>query len=449
MTRANRNDAPLEQPSALAMKVLPMPAHVLPRLHRTRSAALSLGLAIMAMGCTPANGPYPAGSGAGNPLPSFAPIVQEVMPAVVNVSAVQRMNKIAADAEEPWAGRTENPVALRGIPPSVLDELLRRFLDARGRGGGSAKVASVALGSGFIIDPSGYVVTDDHVVEDAESVTIVIQDAAGYPARIIGRDPLTDIALLKIDAAGPLSYVRWGDSDAAHVGDWVLAIGNPFGLDSTVSSGIISGRGRDLHTGPYDDFLQIDAAMNRGNSGGPTFDLHGNVIGVNTAIYSPNGGSVGIGFAIPANRAKPIVEQLRMSGRVARGWLGVQIQEVTPEIARTLGLPKVVGALVAKVGTGSPAAAAGFAQGDVILSANGQDIRRMHDLPLAVAEMPIGRMAAVTVWRGNAAVSLQPTIGEMPTDPAVVQLRQGKPQDRRSERPTEVPIPVSAFSPAI
>jgi serine protease Do len=332
----------------------------------------------------------------------------------------------------------------------VLDELLRRFLDTRGRDGSSTpKVANVALGSGFIIDPSGYVVTDDHVVEDAEKVTIVIQDAAEYPARIVGRDPLTDIALLKIDAAGPLSYVRWGDSDAAQVGDWVLAIGNPFGLDNTVSSGIISGRGRDLHTGPYDDFLQIDAAMNRGNSGGPTFDLHGNVIGVNTAIYSPNGGSVGIGFAIPANRARPIVDQLKRSGRVARGWLGVQVQEVTPEIARTLGLPKVVGALVAKVGTGSPAAAAGFAQGDIILSANGQDIRRMHDLPLAVAEMPIGRMAAVTVWRGNAALSLQPTIGEMPSDPAVVELRQAKPDGRRSERPSEAPMPVSATSPAI
>ena len=432
------------------MKAFPMPAPVLLQSHRTKSAVLSLGLAITTMGCTQANGPYPPGSSTGKPLPSFAPIVEEVMPAVVNVSAVQRMSKTAADATEPQSSTTGNPIALRGIPPSVLDELLRRFLDARGRDGSSTpKVANVALGSGFIIDPSGYVVTDDHVVEDAEKVTIVIQDAAEYPARIVGRDPLTDIALLKIDAAGPLSYVRWGDSDAAQVGDWVLAIGNPFGLDNTVSSGIISGRGRDLHTGPYDDFLQIDAAMNRGNSGGPTFDLHGNVIGVNTAIYSPNGGSVGIGFAIPANRARPIVDQLKRSGRVARGWLGVQVQEVTPEIARTLGLPKVVGALVAKVGTGSPAAAAGFAQGDIILSANGQDIRRMHDLPLAVAEMPIGRMAAVTVWRGNAALSLQPTIGEMPSDPAVVELRQPKPDGRRSERPGEAPMPVSASSPAI
>jgi serine protease Do len=414
-----------------------------------RLAALLFGFAITAMGCTQTNGPYPAG-GAGPPVPSFAPVVQDVMPAVVNVSAVQRLNKAAAEAAEPQGGRAGDRVALRGIPPSVLDELLRRFFDAHGREGASApKVASVALGSGFIIDPSGYVVTDDHVVEDAERVTIVINDATEYPARIIGRDPLTDIALLKIDAVGPLSYVRWGDSDAARIGDWVLAIGNPFGLDSTVSSGIISGRGRDLHTGPYDDFLQIDAAMNRGNSGGPTFDLHGDVIGVNTAIYSPNGGSVGIGFAIPANRAKPIVEQLKTYGRVARGWLGVQIQEVTPEIARTLGLPKVAGALVAKVGADSPAAAAGFAQGDVILSANGQEITRMHDLPIAVAEMPIGRMAAVTVWRGSAALSLRPVIAEMPRDPAVVLFRNGKPEDRHSGRETASPVPVSASSPAI
>ena len=233
------------------------------------------------------------------------------------------------------------------------------------------------------------------------------------------------------------------------VGDWVLAIGNPFGLDNTVSSGIISGRGRDLHTGPYDDFLQIDAAMNRGNSGGPTFDLHGNVIGINTAIYSPNGGSVGIGFAIPANRAKPVVEQLQTYGKVERGWLGLQIQEVTPEIARGLGLPKAGGALVARVGAGSPAAAAGFAPGDVVLSANGQDIRRMHDLPLAIAEMPIGRLAAITVWRGNAALSLTPMIGEMPMDPAGALSRQGKPESRRSERDTTAPLPVSVSAPAI
>jgi serine protease Do len=383
-------------------------------------------------------------------MPSFAPVVQEVMPAVVNVSAIRRISKAAAESEELQAGRTEGRIALRGIPPSVLDELLRRFLGTQGRSGRPApEVASVALGSGFIIDPSGYIVTDDHILEDADRVTVATLDATEYPARIVGRDALTDLALLKIDAAEPLSFVRWGDSDTARVGDWVLAIGNPFGLDNTVSSGILSARGRDLHTGPYDDFLQIDAAMNRGNSGGPTFDLRGNVIGINTAIYSPNGGSVGIGFAIPANRAKPIVDQLKANGRVARGWLGLQIREVTPGLARALGLPKIEGALVAEVGPGSPAAAAGFARGDVVLSANGHDIRRMHDLPLAIAEMPIGRMAAITVWRGNSALSLTPVIDEMPADPVSALSRQGASERRHSARETMAPMAVSASAPAI
>lgn len=438
-----QNGALLEQPPAL--KIAAMLTPNVPPSFPTRSAILGLGLAITVAGCTQANGLYPAGAGPGAPMPSFAPIVQEVMPAVVNVSAVQRINSATAQGERRRPGDAEDRVVLRGFPPSMLDELLRRFLDApRHDGRPAQRIFSVALGSGFVIDPGGYVVTDDHVVKNAESVTIIINDTTEYPARVVGRDPLTDIALLKIDATGPLSYVRWGDSDTARVGDWVLAIGNPFGLESTVSSGIISGRGRDLHTGPYDDFLQIDAAMNRGNSGGPTFDLHGNVVGVNTAIYSPNGGSVGIGFAIPANQAKPIVEQLKTNGRVVRGWLGVQIKEVTAEIARTVGLPSVGGALVAKVGVGSPAAAAGFAPGDVILSANGQGITRVHDLPLAIADMPVGRMADLTIWRGNAMLSLRPVIGEMPPDPATALPQQGKAEERHSERPSETFVPVSA-----
>ena len=430
------------------MKALSMLAPILQPPSRMRSIVLSFGIVASALGCTQADRFYAADGGAS--APSFAPIVQEVMPAVVNVSAIQRVSKAAIDREETGAGRTEDRVALSDLPPSVVDELLRRFLDGRRhKGGPDPKVASVALGSGFIIDPSGYVVTDDHVIENAEAVTVVVQDATEYPARIVGRDPLTDIALLKIDGARPLPNVRWGDSDAARIGDWVLAIGSPFGLDNTVSSGIISGRGRDIHAGPYDDFLQIDAAMNRGNSGGPTFDLKGGVIGINTAIYSPNGGSVGIGFAIPANRARPVVEQLKEHGKVARGWLGVQIQPVTAEVARNLGLPSAAGALIAKVGAGSPAAAAGFEQGDVILSINGQDIRRMHDLPLVIAEMPIGRMAAVTVWRRNAALALRPVIGEMPVNPAVAELSQEKSGSRRSEGASSALFQVSASSPAI
>jgi serine protease Do len=414
---------------------------------RTRfAAALSLGIAATMAGCTHAGRPYSA-EAIGAQLPSFAPVVQEVMPAVVNVSAIQKVSKAAADELEPEGAGTSNPVTLRGLPPSALDELLRRFFEQRRNGGASGpKPARMALGSGFIIDPSGYVVTDDHVVENAERVTVIIQGATEYPARIIGRDPMTDLALLKIDAERPLPYARWGDSDDAHIGDWVLAIGNPFGLDNTVSSGIISGRGRDIHAGPYDDFLQIDAAINRGNSGGPTFDLNGNVIGINTAIYSPNGGSVGIGFAIPANRAKPVVEQLRAHGRVARGWLGVQIQQLTPELVQDLGLPKAAGALVAKVGQGTPAAAAGFEQGDIILSINGRGITRTRDLPLAVADMPIGQMAAITIWRRNAALTLRPVISEMPAIPEIAEQRAGA---RRSEGSTTAPLPVSATSPVI
>src|SRR6516164_2083400 len=433
-----------------AIKVFAMLKPAVQRSHAMTSIVVRLlALAVMATGCSEVDR-RSAIDATGAPVTSFAPIVRDVMPAVVNVSAVQRINKAAAEPEGREAGASENQGALRGLPPDVLDELLHRFLDPRGRKPTPGpKVASVAMGSGFVIDPSGYVVTDDHVVENAEKVTIIVEDATEYPARIVGRDPLTDLALLKIDVGHPLTYVRWGDSDTARIGDWVLAIGSPFGLDNTVSSGIISGRGRDIHAGPYDDFLQIDAAINRGNSGGPTFDLEGNVIGINTAIYSPNGGSVGIGFAIPANRARPVVDQLKTYGRVARGWLGVQIQPVTPDIARSLGLPKVSGALVAKVGAGSPAAVAGFRQGDIILSINGREIGRMHDLPLVVAETPIGQMAAVTVWRGNTALSLQPIIGEMPVNPAVAELSKERSGDRRSYGAAALPLPVAASSPAI
>jgi serine protease Do len=364
--------------------------------------AAVLTVAAAVSGCTGMGGSRVA-------MPSLAPVVQDVMPAVVNVSAVQRPSRAAANLEEaPGAGRAKDRVG----PPSALDELLRRFFDQQDRKN-LPSAPGTALGSGFIIDPAGYIVTDDHVVENSDKVTVTFQNGNQYPARVIGRDGLTDLALLKIDAGQPLPYVKWGDSDAARVGDWVIAIGNPFGLDNTVSNGIISARGRDIHSGPYDDFLQIDAAINRGNSGGPTFDLDGNVIGINTAIYSPSGGSVGIGFAIPANLARPVVEQLREHGRVERGWLGVQIQQVTPEIAQALGLPRVSGALVAGVGANTPAARAGFEPGDVVLAVNGRDIRRMRDLPLIVAAMPVGQNAEMRVWRRDREITLRPVISQL------------------------------------
>ena len=387
------------------------------RLGAASAAAVSLGLALAAGGCASLDGDASAVPwGASRvTMTSFAPLVRQVIPAVVNVSALQRAGNAATDDEPSMARPVKEQPTASGLPRSALDELLRRFFDNQ-QSKAAPRLPGLALGSGFIIDPNGYIVTDEHVLENSDDVTVTFHDGTQHRARIIGRDSLTDLALLKVDAMRPLSYVRWGDSDAARVGDWVVAIGNPFGLDDTVSSGIISARGRDIHSGPYDDFLQIDASINRGNSGGPTFDLHGNVIGINSAIYSPNGGSVGIGFAIPANLAKPVVEDLKKYGRVERGWLGVQIQEVTPELAQGFGLTKPAGALVAGFSADGPAARAGFAQGDVILAVNGHPIDKMRDLPLAVAELPIGRPADVSVWRDERAVSLRPIVEEMPQE---------------------------------
>lgn len=211
-----------------------------------------------------------------------------------------------------------------------------------------------AAGSGFIVDPTGYIVTNNHVIDKADEITITMQDGTELKAKLVGRDPKTDVAVLKVDAGRPLPYVALGDSSGARVGDWVVAVGNPFGLGGTVTVGVLSARGRDLQSGPFDDYLQIDASINRGNSGGPTFNLAGEVIGINTAIYSPNGGSVGIGFAVPSNLAKPIIEQLKTTGKVERGWLGVQIQPVTPDIADSVALDRARGALVTSVQPDSP-----------------------------------------------------------------------------------------------
>ncbi len=305
-------------------------------------------------------------------------------------------------------------------PQSPFDEFLRRFFEQQQRGNGRAprpRAERMALGSGFIIDPSGYIVTNNHVVQNADTVTVIFQDDSKHVAKVVGHDAKTDLALVKIDAPQPLPYVQWGDSSAMQVGDWVLAVGDPFGLGGTVSSGIISARGRDIHEGPYDDFLQIDASINRGNSGGPTFNLDGKVIGINTAIYSPNGGSVGIGFAIPSSLAKPVIEQLKEHGKVERGWLGVQIQDVTPEIAKTLGLPKAGGALVADVTAGGPAAKVGIKQGDVILDYDGHEIAKLRDLPLAVAATPAGQKEPVKLWRDGHEQTLDTTIAAMPAQP--------------------------------
>jgi serine protease Do len=358
-------------------------------------------------------------------LPSLSPIIQKVMPAVVNVSVTLKSDAGGDDQDDqdamPQRDEQDNPGgdAAPNFPASPFDQFLKRFFDQQqpGHGQNRPQVGKrVALGSGFIIDPQGYVVTNNHVVGEAASVTVVFQDDTKHPAKIVGRDPKTDLALLKIDTDKPLPFVTWGDSDQAKVGDWIIAVGNPFGLGGTVTTGIVSARGRDIHSGPFDDFLQLDAAINRGNSGGPTFNQQGQVIGINTAIYSPNGGSVGIGFAIPSDLAKNVVQQLREHGKVDRGWLGVQIQQITPEIASSIGLKSDHGAIIADVTNGSPAAKAGVKQGDVILKYNGHDIDKLHDLPLLVAGTPINSKVDMTVWRNGKEQQLQANVGQMPND---------------------------------
>ncbi|HXS38890.1 MAG TPA: DegQ family serine endoprotease [Stellaceae bacterium] len=406
-------------------------------LSRSKSALAAVVIATAGAGVALAPLPHAATLSADAPLvsglPSFAPLVKKVMPAVVNVSAVEGPGAASdeslgqnnpgdqQDQDQDQADPGQDP--FQGFPPSPFDQFLKRFFDQRGMGQSrpGRGVQEIALGSGFIIDPAGYVVTNNHVVDHAKKVTVIFQDGTKHPAKIVGRDTKTDLAVLKIDAPKPLPYVSWGDSDASQVGDWVFAVGNPFGLGGSVSPGTIAARGRNINAGPYDDFLQIDASINKGNSGGPTFNLAGQVIGINTAIYSPNGGSVGIGFAIPSDLAKPIVAELREHGKITRGWLGVQVQTVTPALAKSLGLPKDEGALVAQVTPDSPAAKAGFKEGDVIQSFNGHEITKMRDLPIIVAETPTGEAAKVTVWRNGATQQLEPTIAKMPSNPQVAE----------------------------
>jgi serine protease Do len=418
-----------------------------PLLRKSRAAALGFGLGatlalspfVWAENPTGANEPAQAGNSAPQAMTSpialmqhqsFAPLVKKVSPAVVNISVTQ---SVASDTTT----EESEPGASPGFPNSPFDEFLRRFFDQQNQNGQrhlfpqmpENQAHRIALGSGFIIDASGYVVTNSHVVGNAGKVEVTLQDNSKYPAKIIGRDPKTDIALLKIKADQPLPYVAFGDSSTAQVGDWVMAVGNPFGLGGTVTTGIISARGRDIHSGPFDDFLQIDAPINRGNSGGPTFNLDGQVIGINTAIYSPNGGSVGIGFAVPSNLAKTVVTQLEEHGKVSRGWLGVQIQEVTPAIAASLGLQSEHGALVAVVTPDSPGAKAGLKQGDVILSFGGSEVSRLRDLPRLVAEAAPNSGAKMKVWRNGQTLDLQATLGELPNNEQMASATGGHEED--------------------
>ena len=349
---------------------------------------------------------------------SFADLAQTLSPAVVNVSSSQTSQQHAD------RGSTDGP---QFPPGSPFEQFFRDFLD-RNRpgqsphrtppGGDNAPAAghSISLGSGFIIDPAGYIVTNNHVIDGADEITVTLTDNTTLKAKLVGKDERVDLALLKVESDKPLASVNFGDSDTARVGDWVLAIGNPFGLGGSVTAGIVSARGRDIHQGSYDDFIQTDAAINRGNSGGPLFNMKGEVVGINTAIYSPSGGSVGIGFSVPSNLARGVIASLREYGKARRGWLGVSIQQVTPDIAESLGLHDSSGALVGRVNEGGPAEQAGIKGGDVILKFNGQAVKEMRILPRIVAETAIGKAVPVVVWRDGKEVTVQASVGELPDD---------------------------------
>jgi serine protease Do len=365
---------------------------------------------------------------------SFAPLAQRLLPAVVNIQTTQAAGQARAGRDAP-----EVPQAPPGSP---FEEFFRDFLE-RNRPPGQAQPGrpqqqqpqrrAQSLGSGFIIDPSGIVVTNNHVIEGADEINVVLQDNTTIRAELVGADPRTDIAVLRVRHDRPLPSVSFGDSDTAQVGDWVVAIGNPFGLGGSVTAGIVSARGRDIRQGLYDDFIQTDAAINRGNSGGPLFNLNGEVIGINTAIYSPSGGSIGIGFSIPSNLARNIAGQLRDQGRVRRGWLGVNIQQVTDEIAESLGLRNGTrGALVARAQEGGPAAAGGIQAGDVILRFNGQEVREMRNLPRIVADTQVGNQVPVIVWRDGREQTVNITVAELPGDQqqAAVQPNQAQPRQQ-------------------
>jgi serine protease Do len=386
-------------------------------------ALVAFGVAGALLAALPAAGDAPAGSVADR-LPSLAPIVDKVLPAVVNISVVQKLTNGPDDSDDSQQGDNDDQDQGQGQrpgPQTPFDEFLRRFFEQQqqqNRHGGPMPFPGqkvMSLGSGFIIDPQGYVVTNNHVVGDADKVTVIFQDNSKHPAKIVGKDIKTDLALLKIDAEKPLPFVKFGDSDKARVGDWVIAVGNPFGLGGTVTKGIISARGRPVEDQSYVDFLQVDASINKGNSGGPTFDLAGDVIGINTAIFSPNGGSVGIGFAIPSNSAKGVLEQLKTAGHVERGWLGVQIQEVTPEIASSIGMDQnhPIGALVAAVTDNSPASKAGIKVGDVVEKFDGKPVDKMRDLPRLVAETSIGKTVTISLLRGGQVVDVQATVAQL------------------------------------
>ena len=353
---------------------------------------------------------------------SFADLIENVSPSVVTIQASTE----ASDA-------VEMP-GMEGVPPQFREWMERQF---RERGGQNQQPAQprASLGSGFFISADGHVVTNNHVVAGATEITVGTADGETYPATVIGLDPQTDLALLKVDEDVVFPFVTLDEDPHYRVGDWVVAVGNPFGLGGTATAGIISATGREIGNSTYNDFMQIDAPINRGNSGGPTFDLNGNVVGVNSQIFSPSGGNVGIGFAIPSDIASRIVDQLLESGHVARGWLGVSIQNVTDDIAASQGLEEPTGAIVSSIVAGGPAASDGIERGDIILSVNGDDVDGSRDLTRRIADIAAGDRVTFRVLRDERERTIRVRLGDRPSDEDLVLMASEE----------EVPVEVSYF----
>ncbi|HUA52937.1 MAG TPA: trypsin-like peptidase domain-containing protein [Candidatus Sulfotelmatobacter sp.] len=386
-----------------------------------------IGAAIVAASCA-----LPLGAGAAEPhrppTPGFADLVERLMPAVVNIATVH-------EASAPTLDRA------LALPPGLsLDDLFRDLLERqRKRAAESPPVRRemLSLGSGFVIDPAGWIVTNQHVVAGGSRIRVTLSDGSMLAGRLVGQDARMDLALVKVEPRRPLRAVAWGSSDGVRPGDWVMTIGNPFGLVNSVAAGIVSGRDRDLHSGPEDDYIQTDAAMNTGSSGGPMFDMSGRVIGIDTAIYTQTGGSVGVGFAIPSSLAQPVVEQLKRYGKVTRGFIGVSLQSVTGEIAQLVSLDRPRGALITRVLPGGPAAAAQLMRGDVIVSVGGTPIDTVHRLQHLIEGLPIDQPVELVVWRDRHELPLAVRIGALPDE------HVAKADDAAPAVPSETAAPTS------
>jgi len=391
LSRFVRYDAVI---AAFATAIVLLPAHPAVAAGSDASAATTAA--------PPARGPQ-----------NIADVAEQVIDAVVNVSTSQKV--------DPNIGEVPD------LPPgSPMEKFFQDFFKHHHGQGDDAENEPHrinSLGSGFVIDPSGLIVTNNHVIDGADEINVILNDGTKLKADLVGKDAKSDLALLRVHYDKPLKAVKFGDSDKVRLGEWVIAIGNPFSLGGTVTAGIVSARNRDINSGPYDNYIQTDAPINRGNSGGPLFDLNGEVIGINTAIISPSGGSIGIGFAIPSDSAIPVLDQLQKYGEARRGWLGVRIQEVTDDLADSLNIGPARGALIAGVDDKGPAKPAGLKPGDVIVSFDGHDIKEMRDLPRIVADTPVGKQVDIVVIRKGKQETLKATVGRLKDDEKVAEAK--------------------------